>query len=371
MLMPLDFLLRWLSGLLTIAFVGTGGYILYQWYEGELISDGWLILGSVMLLWSFLGFVPILLLHRPGKDEPKPIHSSQVQRLIRPDGSEIHVEFYGSEHAPTIILTHGWGPDSTIWYYAKKQLTDQFRVIVWDLPGLGKSKKPHNRDYSLEKYARDLEAVLSLAGDRPVILLGHSMGGMILLTFCRLFPEHLGQQVAGLIVVDATDTNPLKTTIFNKLLLALQKPLLEPLLHLAIALSPLLWFTSWLSYLNGLTLLTTEISGFTGRETRGQLNFSTLIGLKASPGVLAQGTLAMLRFNETEILPKISVPTLVVFGKSDIATRPFANKRISREVPQADLAVLAPAGHMGLMERNQQFAQVVRVFSATCLGLKQ
>jgi pimeloyl-ACP methyl ester carboxylesterase len=380
MLMPLDFLLRWLSGLLTIALLGSGGYILYQWYEGELVSDRWLILSLAMLLWSCLGFLPILLLHRPGQDEPKPMRSERVQQLVRPDGSEIHVEFYGFDaplagtaphQTPTLILTHGWGPDSTVWYYAKKQLTDQFRVIVWDLPGLGKSKKPQNRDYSLEKYARDLEAVLGLAGDQPVILLGHSMGGMILLTFCRLFPEHLRRRVVGLVVVDATYTNPLKTTILSKLLLALQKPLLEPLLHLSIALSPLLWLTSWLSYLNGFTLITTEISGFTGRETRGQLNFSTLIGLKASPGVLARGTLAMLRFHEAETLPQITVPTLVVFGKSDIATRPFANQRIGQEIPQAELTVLSPGGHMGLMERNQQFAEAIRSFSAACFGLKR
>ena len=294
-----------------------------------MVSDRWLFLGTGLLLWSFLGFLPSLLLRRPGQDEPKPNRSSRVHRLTRPDGSEIQVEFYGPDLAPTLILTHGWGPDSTAWYYAKKQLTDQFRVIVWDLPGLGKSKKPKNRDYSLEKYAHDLEAVITLAG-QPVILVGHSIGAMILLTFCRLFPEHLGQQVAGLVLVDGTHTNPLKTAIFNKLLLALQKPLLEPLLHLAIALSPLLWLMSWLSYFNGSTLLTTKISGFTGRETRGQLNFSSLIGIKASPGVLARGVLAMFKFDETATLPKISVPTLVVVGKSDIATRPFASEQMSQ-----------------------------------------
>ncbi|WP_201278050.1 alpha/beta fold hydrolase [Scytonema millei] len=44
---------------------------------------------------------------------------------------------------------------------------------------------------SFFKYARDLEAVLSLAGDKRAILLGHSMGGMTILRFCRLFPEYL------------------------------------------------------------------------------------------------------------------------------------------------------------------------------------
>lgn len=371
MFMPLDFLLRSLANLVTIAIIGGGSYILYQWYEGDLVSNRWLFLGAGLLLWSLLGFLPILLFRRPGRDEPKPIRSSRVQRIPRPDGSEIHVEFYGPEQAPTLILTHGWGPDSLVWYYAKKQLTDQFRVIVWDLPGLGKSKKPKNRDYSLEKFASDLNAVLDVAGDQPAILLGHSMGAMMLLTFCRLFPERLGQRVAGLIFVDGTYTNPLKTTILSKLLLALQKPLLEPLLYLTIALSPLLWVMSWLSYLNGMTLLTTEISGFTGRETRGQLNFSSLIGIKAPPGVLARGVLAMFRFNETATLPKISVPMLVIAGKSDIATRLFANERISQEVPRAELSILAPGGHMALMERNQQFAEVVRAFSNKHLSLRK
>lgn len=76
MFMPLDFLLRWLSGLLTIALLGSAAYILYQWYEGELVSDQWLILGAVLLLWSFLGFLPILLFRRPGRDKPKPIRQS-------------------------------------------------------------------------------------------------------------------------------------------------------------------------------------------------------------------------------------------------------------------------------------------------------
>lgn len=371
MFMPFDFLLRSLTNLVTIAILGGGAYILYEWYEGELVSDRWLYLGVGLLLWSLLGFLPILLLHRRGQDEPNPLRSNQVQRLTRPDGSEIQVEFYGSDSAPTLILTHGWGPDSTAWYYAKKQLTDQFRVIVWDLPGLGKSKKPTNRDYSLEKYASDLNAVLAIAGDQPVILVGHSMGAMMLLTFARLFPEQLEQRVAGLVLVDGTYTNPLKTAILSKLLLALQKPLLEPLLYLSIVLSPLLWFLSWLSFLNGSTLLTTEISGFTGTETRGQLTFSNLIGIKASPGVLARGVLAMFKFDETATLPRISVPTLVVVGKSDIATRPFASKHMSAEMPQAELAVLSPGGHMALMERNQQFAEVIRAFSHSCLSLRR
>lgn len=364
--MPFVFLLHWFTGLLSMLLLAGGGYVVYQWYERELLDQAWLVLGLVMVCWSFVGFLPILLLRRPGRDEPKPIRSQTSQRITRPDGSEIHVEFYGSPDAPPLILTHGLGPNSTVWYYAKKHLSDRFRVIVWDLPGLGKSKKPQNKDYSIEKYARDLEVVISLAGSQPVILLGHSMGGMILLTFSRLFPEQLKRRVAGLILVDTTYTNPLKTTILSRILKKIQKPLIEPLLYLAIPLSPLVWLSSGLSYLNGSMHITTELSGFTGRETRGQLNFSTLLGLHASPGVLARGMLGMLHFDETATLPKINVPVLVVVGESDVSTRPPASQRMAADIPHAELVILKPAGHMGLMERNQQFAEAIEAFGLVC-----
>jgi hypothetical protein len=108
--MPLDFLLRWLTGLLTSALLGGGIYVLHEWYTGELIDRAWLILGWGLVGWSILGFLPLSLLRRWGKNEPKMRRSQEVQRLTRPDGSEIQVEFYGSPDAPPLILTHGWGP---------------------------------------------------------------------------------------------------------------------------------------------------------------------------------------------------------------------------------------------------------------------
>jgi pimeloyl-ACP methyl ester carboxylesterase len=364
--MPFNFLFIWLVGLLSISILGGGIYILYEWYIGELEGMSYLLGGLAMILWSFGGrFISLPLFRRPGTDEPKRIRSETVQRVRRPDGTVLQVEFYGPEDGQPIILSHGWGPNSTVWYYAKRQLSDRFRVIVWDLPGLGKSSKPKNKDYSLEKYARDLEAVVDLVG-KPVILLGHSMGGMLILTFCRLFPEQLGSRVAGLILVDTTYTNPVKTAILSKVLRAVQKPLLEPLLYLTIALSPLLWLMTWLSYLNGSLHISVELSGFKGTETRGQLEFSALLSALGSPGVLARGTLAMFKYEETATLSTINVPVLLIVGASDIATKPGASIRMKAVLPQSEFVTLRPGGHMSLMEQNQEFAQLVSAFSAAC-----
>jgi pimeloyl-ACP methyl ester carboxylesterase len=130
------------------------------------------------------------------------------------------------------------GASSTEWYYAKRHLSDRFRLILWDLPGLGESTQPKDRNFALDKMASDLHAVMGLAGGKPVVLVGHSIGGMINLTFCRRYPDLLGSQVAGIVQVDTTYTNPVKTTKGSGFSRAIQKPVAEPLLHATIFLSP-------------------------------------------------------------------------------------------------------------------------------------
>src|SRR3954452_17320103 len=106
------------------------------------------------------------------------------------------------------------------------------------MPGLGHSKKPKRGDYSLERHAQDLEAVLGVTASKVALLVGHSMGGMVLLTFCRLFPQHLGTAVRGLALVDTSYTNPVRTTTAAAAVGAIKKPVLDPLLHVTAWLAP-------------------------------------------------------------------------------------------------------------------------------------
>jgi pimeloyl-ACP methyl ester carboxylesterase len=256
--------------------------------------------------------------------------------------------------------------DSTEWYYVKARLAESHRLIVWDLPGLGLSKGPRDADWSLEKMARDLDAVLELADNRPAILVGHSIGGMISLTHLRLFPEAMGTRVAGLGLVHTTYTNPVKTAALAPLYSAIQKPIIEPLLRLTIALAPLVWLMNWLSYLNGSLHRSSEKSGFTGRETREQLEFVTRYSLEAWPAVLARGMFGMLRYDATEILPSIRIPTLVIAGDQDRECTPEASRTMAQTIPGASLEVLSPARHMGHFEHNGRFVEVLDRFIRSC-----
>ena len=139
-----------------------------------------------------------------------------------------------------------------------------------------------------------------------------------------------------------TYTNPVRTTSNAALYTALQKPILEPLCHLMVWSSPLVRLMNWLSYLNGSAHRSTERDSFSGKETRGPLDFITRYYRKAAPDVLARGMLAMFRSDATDVLGLLRVPTLVVAGDQDGTCRPEASRHMAGAIPGATLVTLAP-----------------------------
>ncbi len=412
-LIPFQALGLWLRGLLAIAILAGGSWLAYAWYreayvwvpdvvhpEGlppdpapvpalmgaETVTPGhWEfryrpglnlptaeLLGAISLLtWGLAGGLiarGVARLRLPeGKDEPRRTREgAEVRTIRRPDGTELHVELYGPADAPPIVLTHGWGADATEWYYEKKRLAGPFRLIAWDLAGLGLSKKPDDNDFSLEKMARDLDAVLELAGGRPAVLLGHSIGGMILLTYCRLFPTALGTRVAGLVLAHTTYTDPMRTTKGAAWKTKLEGPVLVPALRVMIGLWPVVWAMNWLSYLNGSFHRSTAKQSFAGTETRGQLDFAAGFLPRARPDVLARGMFGMIHFDEAATLPTIAVPTLVIAGDLDITCKPEASETMALGIPGASIVTLSPARHMGVIERNEEFDAAVAEFAGAC-----
>lgn len=391
---PVSVLFTWLNGLLSVAILGGGAWLSYEWSRrayvyridlGRYVFDpdlGWngqtgLLASAVALLaWALLGGVlvrAVLGWSRGGgaraaggvpeffQEAPNP---AATHRLARPDGSELHVALHGPEDAPPIVLTHGWGANADEWNDLLRRLSDRFRLIVWDLPGLGRSTQPADRDFSLENMARDLDAVVGLAPGRPAVLVGHSIGGMITLTYCRLFPEALGTRVSGLALVHTTYTDPVKTHSLAPIAIPLEGPVLVPLSHLMIWLSPVVWVMNLLSYLNGTQHLSTKQTGFAGTESPEQVRFCTRFVLQAWPAVVARGLLGMMRYDATGTLPAISVPTLIVPGDRDGTCTPEASDRMHRDIPGSELVPLAPAKHMGLIEHNRRFADLVGAFAA-------
>ena len=278
-------------------------------------------------------------------------------------GADLVVEESGTKGRPRLIFTHGWGLDRREWDWARTALSQDFEIITWDLPGLGESTPIPSDEYTLENMAGDLETVLTKTGDTPAVLVGHSIGGMINITFCRLYPQYLGQKVIGVVQLNTTYTNPVKTTTTPGLDQALQKPIYEPLLHAITVLSPIVRMTNWLGYQSGLAHLQSAAQSFAGTETREQLDFAASYNYKSSPGVVARGVLGMLHWDGTNVLPTIPLPVLVIAGKEDKTTVPSASDFMSSRLPRGRKVEMSPAAHLGPIEQHQQYNAAIREFA--------
>lgn len=389
-MIPILILQTWLLGLLSLGLLTGAVFAAREWRDRSWGWDparaqsvfspdlGWnedtailalaVALAVVVLFGGSLvkGVIRLLRPGGPAHDVTAPPVPVSTHVIQRPDGSRLHVECFGSEDGIPIVLTHGWTLDSTEWKYFITAMASRFKIIVWDEPGLGRSTRPSDRNYSLENLAGHLQAVLALAGGRPAILLGHSIGGMITLTLCKLFPGELGKRVMGLVLTHTTPTNPVRTTSGAGFYSAIEKPVLVPLMHLTIALSPVVWVLNWLSYRNGSAHLSVMRGSFAGTETREQIDFAARFQIKSSPAVIARGMLGMMRYDASDTLATIHVPTLVVAGDRDTTTKPQASDWIQSAISTSQRVTLAPAKHLGLIEHNDVYSDAVRTFAGRC-----
>lgn len=371
--MPLLPLLRALFALASLLVLAFAGYLLWTWYQGDLVRDAdgvlrrvrddWrLWVGGGLLAWSLLGRSIVSLLLARADTDPMRLDRGDGQTLESPSGARLHVESYGPATAQPIILTHGWSLDSSVWFYAKRDLAKRFRVIVWDLPGLGLSKRPARGKIDMAAFAQDLATVIGLTRGRPALLVGHSIGGMIIQTLARDRPELFGRDVAGVVLLNTTHTNPLRTMILSGLMQALRRPVIVPMMRLKIWLQPLVWLSAWQSYLSGSTHISTRF-GFGRFVTRSQLDRTALLLTRNSPAVSAHGDLAMIRWDSQMALAGIDIPVLILGGSADIVTRPGASRAIAAAVPHAQLRIVDGVNHMGPIEGAEEYNQAIAAFA--------
>jgi pimeloyl-ACP methyl ester carboxylesterase len=362
--MPIILLLLLLADFLTIAIVVFDIHLFREWYlwrdtYGQEDYARRCLYGAIALTaWSLIGRTPLSWLvskRRPGEDEPEQKHSRRSEKIKRPDGTVINIDFEGESGDP-ILFVHGWNANSTNWYYQKKHFAGSNRLILIDLPGLGKSTRPNNRDFSLQKMAADLGAVIDHLNLKNVVLWGHSIGGMVILTYCaQVAKADAERRVRGIVLQHTTFTDPLQTSILSRLLVTIEKPILRPICYIMIALSPIFWLSKWMSYMNGNMLLMTRFLTFAGTQTHKQLDFTARLSAMAPPAVFARGMLGMLKtYDVTNDLATLRIPALIFAADSDKLTKPVASEHMHKHIPVSELVTLAPAGHQGLVERHSE-----------------
>ena len=105
------------------------------------------------------------------------------------DGTSISYEVYGAGE-PTLVFVHGWSCDARYWRAQVPHFSRKHRVVVLDLAGHGHSGSSRTR-YTMGSFGEDVRAVTQASGGSRVILIGHSMGGTVIVEAARLMPDRV------------------------------------------------------------------------------------------------------------------------------------------------------------------------------------
>lgn len=315
----------------------------------------------VMLAWVFAGRFVVGAFY-PSRQEPLNLTAMASDTVRGASGAELAVTHYGSVDGPTLVFTHGWGADRRDWADVISVLAPRYHIVAWDLPGLGESSTTGANDYSVQTLAADLDRVVSSIKGKPVTLVGHSIGGMLNLEYARRFPEKLGRDVRALVQANTTYTNPVETKKGAGLSRTLQKPVFEPLLHGVTWVSPVARSLGWFAYQSGLAHIQLAMQSFAGNESWDQLDEMARYAYRSSPGVIARGVLGMLRWDGSDALPKIRVPTLIISGVEDTTTLPSASDRMERDIPSSVRVAVSRAAHFGPVEQYRVYADAIDSF---------
>jgi pimeloyl-ACP methyl ester carboxylesterase len=137
-----------------------------------------------------------------------------------PDGVRLHVEEDGVPDAPvTVVFSHGFTAQLDEFRLQREALAGRARIVLYDQRGHGRSDTTHYGHATIDQLGRDLQAVLEVTCPTgPVVLVGHSMGGMALMSWARQFPEEVGTRVVGAFLLatsagELVSTGPLATAV--------------------------------------------------------------------------------------------------------------------------------------------------------------
>lgn len=119
-------------------------------------------------------------------------------RFASLDGIRVHYKSLGAGRE-AIVFVHGWACDLTFWRLQVPAFAGKARLLLLDLPGHGRSDKPE-RAYTMDLFARAVDAVLQDAGVERAVLVGHSMGTPVVRQFYRLYPR----KTRALVAVDGS-----------------------------------------------------------------------------------------------------------------------------------------------------------------------
>lgn len=265
-------------------------------------------------------------------------------RFATLDGARIHYANYNRDSGArgkgkakagndeeALVLIHGWTMNNDSWDTQVPTLVKRNRVLVLDLPGHGQSDKPKTT-YSMDYFARAVDAVMRDAKVKRAVLVGHSMGTPVARQFYRKYPE----KTLGIVIVDGALRPFGDKAMMDKMIGGLRAPTYRA-----------------------------TIDQMFGMMTGPGLPVEVKERIKSSSSNTPQHVLvsAMEGMADTTIYgdDKINVPVLAVMAKNPFFP-PNLEEVYRNLIPNLEYYMWDGVGHFLHMERPQEFNQAVITF---------
>jgi pimeloyl-ACP methyl ester carboxylesterase len=311
------------------------------------------------------------------------------------DGVALHVEEVGPLDAPlTVVFAHGWTLRLGSWHYQRWGLAGPgfgespgvepaaatrrsrraaaprpvARLVFYDHRSHGKSTRAPEGHSTMDYVASDLRSVIDTAAPTgPVVLVGHSMGGMAIFTLAAQDPELFAERIAGVGLV-CTGATYLKPSELSKLLIVGGNPLVKLLKEVGSRYPAI--FERGRSSNRDVVWMITRSLGFSRKDVSGALvDYLDQMVSSTPVEVIAEFLPTLFAHDQTAAVPALAgIPTVIVAGDQDRLTPLERSLRIAEVLPDAKMVVAEGSGHMTMMEDPGVTNEALRTLLQRAMG---
>ncbi|WP_421845848.1 alpha/beta fold hydrolase [Mycobacterium sp.] len=281
------------------------------------------------------------------------LDSDHGQVVTTPDGVRLAVRESGPADAPlTVVFAHGFCLRMGVFHFQRMRLGEHWgrrvRMVFYDQRGHGQSGEGTPESYTLTQLGQDLETVLQLTVPRGlVVLVGHSMGGMTVLSHARQFPQQYGRRIVGAALISSA-AEGLSRSPLGELL---KNPALEAVRFTARSAPKLVHRGRNVSRsLVGPILRAASYSDL--HVSRSLDTFSRQM-MNDTPIATLMGFLRALEVHDETagLWTLLRIPTLIACGDHDLLTPDEYSRKMSASMPLSELVIVTGAGHLALLDK--------------------
>jgi pimeloyl-ACP methyl ester carboxylesterase len=248
------------------------------------------------------------------------------------DKQVVHYEVIG--RGRPVLFLHGWLGSWRYWFPTMEVVAKQYRTYSFDFWGFGDSRRKQTRE-SIQAYSDQVIRFLDALGVEKVMLVGHSMGGMVALKTALSYPDRI-QRVA-------TVGAPINGDSLSWLLKLTDRP------FFADAFARFPWLRRRL------------FRFFLGQTNDPQVNEVIDDSVKSSANTLRYAVSSMWRTDLTPELPRLRVPALIVHGGRDDIVNPN-QADLFGQVSMAEVVMMPRSRHFPFLDEADCFNDVLLRF---------